>query len=455
MIILKEILIIITILISQCGHLLAFCESEFCSENLRFVMEVDRLRDYMQEDKISWNRDWRTLDRELKFLKTLHDPESSQTIIDDLGISRCGSPKSPRSSIGDIRISSPASSEVTLFNSPTSSVNSSTKSINWPIDTLNVVSTAFTSTRRSSRFVKIMNRRPSFAIAEHSLLKIHCASIIAANNENKKKKPWPSKIVDQRKVENMVKKIWDTFLSDASQLEICVSPLAIINTVKRIAFLDLYGPDVFAEALNEPLRTIQLDTLPRFFASKIYFKMESFRINSIPLPSADTLDVKAPPKSSLLNGFDLSEFGDKLFNLNELLMDDVLYTQFLTYLQSSFRSENLLCVRAILIFEEHVTDKNYSEALQLAWNICNYFVLPGSAYEVSLLYANRKEILLSLARPNIFMFAQLKRTAIKSLQADFDFYAITEDYKNLSKFVISKKKREESFFSFFGLLSIQ
>ena len=187
-----------------------------------------------------------------------------------------------------------------------------------------------------------------------------------------------------------------------------------------------------------------MGTLPRFFSSKIYEKMRAFKANSSPLPTADDINVPAPTKCTILNAYKLDELENRYYDLSEVLQDGLLYNEFLSYLQVAFCSENLLCVRMILLFEEQVKCKNYSEALKLSWHICNCFVLPGSAFEVSLLYGNRKEILLSLARPNLFMFSHLKCSAMKSLHADFEAYSITESYKKLNSLMIAAKRKEES-----------
>jgi hypothetical protein len=49
----------------KCGFLLAFCESEFSAENMHFVVEIDRFRDYyLTTDRSAWNTDlkWRMID---------------------------------------------------------------------------------------------------------------------------------------------------------------------------------------------------------------------------------------------------------------------------------------------------------------------------------------------------------------------------------------------------------
>jgi hypothetical protein len=49
----------------KCGYLLAFCESEYSTENIRYVLEIDRFRDSLAIDKDSWSSrlDWRGIDQ--------------------------------------------------------------------------------------------------------------------------------------------------------------------------------------------------------------------------------------------------------------------------------------------------------------------------------------------------------------------------------------------------------
>lgn len=53
------------------GHLLAFCDSQFSSESIKFVLEVGKLKDYMNLDQVSWKKDWRELDQQSDFLSSL------------------------------------------------------------------------------------------------------------------------------------------------------------------------------------------------------------------------------------------------------------------------------------------------------------------------------------------------------------------------------------------------
>lgn len=49
----------------KCGFLLTFCESEFSAENMHFIIEIDRFRDYyLTTDRTAWNVDlkWHMID---------------------------------------------------------------------------------------------------------------------------------------------------------------------------------------------------------------------------------------------------------------------------------------------------------------------------------------------------------------------------------------------------------
>lgn len=46
----------------RCGYLLAFCETQYSSENINFIMEIDRFRDLMSSDKESWPKPWKEID---------------------------------------------------------------------------------------------------------------------------------------------------------------------------------------------------------------------------------------------------------------------------------------------------------------------------------------------------------------------------------------------------------
>lgn len=40
------------------GYLLAFSESEYNAENIRYLIEIDKFRDYLSLDKISWDNNY-------------------------------------------------------------------------------------------------------------------------------------------------------------------------------------------------------------------------------------------------------------------------------------------------------------------------------------------------------------------------------------------------------------
>lgn len=49
------------------GFLFKYCEAFYCSENIRFVMEVDKYRDFFAQENVAWQKGWKELDTELDF----------------------------------------------------------------------------------------------------------------------------------------------------------------------------------------------------------------------------------------------------------------------------------------------------------------------------------------------------------------------------------------------------
>ena len=48
------------------GFLLKYCEAHYCSENMRFITEVDRFKDHFHRDRSAWPlTPWKQLDLDL------------------------------------------------------------------------------------------------------------------------------------------------------------------------------------------------------------------------------------------------------------------------------------------------------------------------------------------------------------------------------------------------------
>ena len=60
---------------------------------------------------------------------------------------------------------------------------------------------------------------------------------------------------------------------------------------------------------------------------------------------------------------------------------------FLAFLRRRVCAENLICVRMIAIFEEHMHADEIESGQRTALQIYRYFVAPRSAFEVSLHHA--------------------------------------------------------------------
>jgi hypothetical protein len=281
-----------------------------------------------------------------------------------------------------------------------------------------------------------------------------------------KKILWPSSIVSRSEVEHKVLWIWETFFSSTGTHEICVPHHVLQNTIKRIFLLHIYGPKAFEEALLDPLKTLKRDIYPRFIVSDLASEMRS-RITSISLlPPAHLLMVSPPAEPKVCAKLTDEEQIDELLvkmELPEVLIDNILYEAFLSYLQTIVSSENLLCVRMIEYFKELTPDSmttkggslsssinNYYrfESINQAWLIYLYFVHPGSAYEVGLSHRRRKEVRLSMANPTRNMFDRLEKSAMEAVKVHFrnfkNSYAVKSKIKNNIVYFMLRREEEKA-----------
>ena len=259
---------------------------------------------------------------------------------------------------------------------------------------------------------------------------------------------WPSKRLYKPTIEKMVRSIWDEFLSDDAVTQICMPAKVAENTKRRMLLLDLYGPDVFAEALLDPLKTINRDVLPRFLASPEKVEMDK-RIEVLIKKVSDVSNIRIPvPNDNPLLKTKEQYTEERNFTLKEVINNRILYNEFLVYLQKKILSENLLCIRMINMFEElFVTDtpESFTEATDCAWKIFRYFIANGAPYEVSLHSKHKKEIMISLAKVCLEMFDELKKSIMPVLSVNFNSYKSTDSYRCLWK--LMKQEKSNSFWS--------
>jgi hypothetical protein len=243
---------------------------------------------------------------------------------------------------------------------------------------------------------------------------------------------WPS-AVNLIAAKIFIDKILDEYILDHAHNQVCISKQFILKMKKRISLLHLYGPHVFEEACIDPIKTMKKDVLPRFLHSNISRTMILSLASCDPLPPASNLSLP-PPSKYVLRSNPVEYFTDeRKFSLVQLLQGEVLYTNFRVFLERIVCSENLICVRMIDYFEELKSAKNDKDADGQAWIIYQYFVAPGSAFEVSTLYLDRKNLMQQLASPRKGMFAKVRNSAYYVLKTNFELFTTSEDYKALGK----------------------
>ena len=114
-----------------------------------------------------------------------------------------------------------------------------------------------------------------------------------------------------------------------------------MNTIKRMQLVHYYGPDVFAETLFDPIKTIQRDIYPRFVQSEEYRTMKRCQGALEPLPCASKLKLPRP-RSTVWTRYrerDI-ERGNVEFTLDDLLEDRTLYAEFSRFLEQIVALEN-------------------------------------------------------------------------------------------------------------------
>ena len=258
---------------------------------------------------------------------------------------------------------------------------------------------------------------------------------------------WPSKKLLKPAIELMAQSIWNEFLDENANSEISMSSTILTNTKRRLVLLDLYGPEVFSEALTTPIETINQDILPRFLRSTHQLEMEN-RIRKLSKNVPDSVIKFQPNDNPLISAKQRHvRFNDK-YTLEETLHNRTLYDEYLKYLKTKSLSKYLLCKRMIVMFKDLcMLDSQASsrEATDIAWSIYEYFIANDSPYEMSLPSIDKKEIMVALANNHIQMFDALETHVMSKLNDDFQSYNTPEQFEKLK--ALTKKSHVEPFLS--------
>lgn len=251
---------------------------------------------------------------------------------------------------------------------------------------------------------------------------------------------WPSVYLTEASVKERIDKIHSIFIHSDADSQICIPYDVLQRTERRIQLVHLYGPETFEESLKDPIKTMKRDILPRFLRSAFYLDMMS-RLHSIEtLPPSTDLEYPEPPNTLVFASLEEVPSSRK-FHLSELVTNRYLYSKFLLYLQKCFCSENLICYRLVTYFEELCAAKEIGQCTDIAWTIYRFFVADGGAYEISIEYANRKAIMLQLAKPKLDTFEIVKKSSYSMLKTIYASYKTTPEYNELANYVRSKLSR--------------
>ena len=91
------------------------------------------------------------------------------------------------------------------------------------------------------------------------------------------------------------------------------------------------------------------------------------------------------------------------------------------------------------IFQDLIKTADTKSAEIQAWKIYEYFVAPGSAYEVSIHHIHRKHVMLGMAEPKKGMFNNIRHSAHETLKVNFETFKQTNQYKLMGKMMRDRK----------------
>ena len=213
-----------------------------------------------------------------------------------------------------------------------------------------------------------------------------------------------------------IQRLFKLYLDPTSATaEVCLPFECVENTRRRMKYFKAYGPDVFAEATGEPTKALVRDVMPRFMMSercKQMYRRREERTQELP----SSINIPAPKlnnslrKSGKMKELLTPEAIDEYVNdFNNYCKDVTLYEALLVYLKKMVAAENLLCYRAIDVFEQCVSSAGSTEqGVSTAWMIYRYFLVSGSPYEVSVDPKKLYTISRKMCKPEAGMFDHMK-----------------------------------------------
>jgi hypothetical protein len=265
--------------------------------------------------------------------------------------------------------------------------------------------------------------------------------------DNQKSTPWPSRIVIRDWVEKDVVRIWNKYISNDSPNQICMPSKVLVNTIKRLKLLHIYGPRVFDETLIDPLKTLGRDILPRFVNSPVYQEMRQRLTSLLDLPEASALESSSPLTSKI------TPARCAFLNISMAMEDRLVYDELLAYMQSLYAAENILACRMIrmyramwqsdiapgvgvsakpgstpatsdssTVFKRTKTPAEMQAINDFAWTVYKYHIVAGSAYEVCISIRQAKDIMWKLAIPTMDMFDKAELSALVTVREHFNMY---------------------------------
>jgi hypothetical protein len=375
----------------SCGYLRTFCESEYSSENILFIIKVDAYKDLMKKDYMNWKLTWKEIDLNLKLNASTMSFESLS-----------GSTSGPIS-------------EASMSTSP-----SSTNLSNWP-------SHKVQETDARLKVEEIFNEFISPNAASQICLPtdIYHRTLNRIHNLNH----YGPTVFDEALLDpfrTLKRDILPRFKNSPLYEELLAFERYLISDIQitTLQLPQLPSASIATHHSFHQHAPVYYELIDFFTHAELFLKLSDYMkrlfcvenlwcYRMIELYESQATLVKNIRRNSVLN---------TPTSPRQTANGTGTGTGIST---GTTEGSNVVTTQKT----SHFLRQKLKE---LSWEIFRYFVAEHSLFEVSLSHEAKKAIMLQMAAPDRLLFEPIKQSVLHSIETIFQKYITTEEYKNLS-----------------------
>ena len=435
------------------GFLFRFCESQYCSESIRFIIEIDRFREYISNNQefFSGNKSWRQLDQELF---------SNFVQIDNNNAANLKSEKERIQSLLD-------SGDLIPSHNWPSSIGASCERVQVQAMMKFIWDDFLSDNAPNQIFVPC-------TVLKHTILRMQTVHRYGRDVFQEALSD-PVKTIDRdirprfmrsNDLQELRLRIEDISEPASPQEFRCPPPAERLHMLSPTSGKDasplVAGSDAVGGGggggsgggVNGGNAAASAGNAAS--ASSIASSLSSSISPSFPSSTSAPASTKRN-NHSRSRGLSRKQIMDPnfYFSLEDVLNDKLLFRGFSQYLANIRALENLRLVRAVRYFKELINQqqleqqqpqkkktgaalsKSGKQADDMAWSIYHYFMVPGACFEISVSTAELRDIMRRLALPQADMFATAENNAFILLKQHYKDFKTHADYQDLKKSAVA------------------